>query len=288
MLMSLSRCRLGLRGLSRSFCANVAPAAPVVVDPSQTILTNAMKHVQTSGWTIEALGQGARDAGFPSIAHGMFPRGPIELVDFFMDDWQAKMQAALAAEPIDATSEYVATDRLKRGVQIRLQLLAPYLHVWPQAMALGALPQNAPTTMKKLAQAADDIWFFAGDRSTDLSWYTKRALLTGIYAATELFMLTDASPNYEETWKFLDRRVEEAIALGDLPQNAGDIAGMVSIGLQSLLSTTAALAGPLSSQVVAQVVQQVPNPLSAIPTMTAPRPPVQTAPMDPKPVDPKP
>ncbi|EQC42336.1 hypothetical protein SDRG_00075 [Saprolegnia diclina VS20] len=273
---TLSRCRLGLRSLPRSFCAHAAPAAPVAADPSQTILTNALRHVQASGWTIETLGQGARDAGFPSIAHGMFPRGPIELVEFFMDDWQRQVQDALAAEPVDG--EFVPTDRLKRGVQIRLQLLSPYLHVWPQAMALGALPQNAPTTMKKLAQASDDIWFFAGDRSTDLSWYTKRAVLTGIYTATELFMLTDTSPNHEDTWCFLDRRVEEAIALGEVPQNAGDIAGMVSIGLQSLLSTAAALAGPLSSQVVAQVAHTVPNPLSSIPTMTTPRSPTEPKP----------
>ncbi|KDO29793.1 hypothetical protein SPRG_19696 [Saprolegnia parasitica CBS 223.65] len=225
---TLSRCRLGLRSLPRSFCAHAAPAAPVAADPSQTILTNALRHVQASGWTIEALGQGAQDAGFPSIAHGMFPRGPIELVEFFMDDWQRQVQDALAAEPVDG--EFVPTDRLKRGVQIRLQLLAPYLHVWPQAMAL------------------------------------------------ELFMLTDTSPNREETWKFLDRRVEEAIALGEVPQNAGDIAGMVSIGLQSLLSTAAALAGPLSSQVVAQVAHQVPNPLSSLPTMTTPRPPTEPKP----------
>ncbi|OQS07130.1 ubiquinone biosynthesis protein COQ9 [Thraustotheca clavata] len=269
-----------------------------VEDPSVTILSNALRHVQSTGWSIESLGQGARDAGFPSIAHGMFPRGPIELVEFFMDDWQRQVQVKLAAEPLDENNDFVATDRLKRGVQIRLQLLAPYLHVWPQAMALGALPQNAPTTMRKLAQMADDIWFFAGDRSTDISWYTKRAVLTGIYTATELFMLTDTSENFEETWKFLDRRVEEAIALGDLPHNVGDIAGMMSIGLQSLLSTAAALAGPLSSQVVAQVANQVPNPLSSIPTMTASRPAAPVAPVAPEtpvapttsttPVEPKP
>ncbi|RHY15575.1 hypothetical protein DYB25_001946 [Aphanomyces astaci] len=217
-------------------------------------------------WSVDSLGSGARDAGYPSVAHGMFPRGPIELVEYFMDDLQHKVQDKLAAETIDLP----VTDRLKRGIRFRLELLAPYISVWPQAMALGALPQNAPTTVKKLAEMVDDIWVYAGDRSTDVSWYTKRAVLTGVYTATELFMLTDQSPNHEDTWRFLDRRIEEAIALGDIPNNAQDVAGMLSIGIQSLLSTAAALAGPLTTQVVQQVGQHVPNPLTAFPSTAFP------------------
>ncbi|KUF98626.1 hypothetical protein AM588_10009402 [Phytophthora nicotianae] len=74
-------------------------------------------------------------------------------------------------------------------------------------------------TAKRLAMLSDEIWYFAGDKSTDLSWYTKRAILTGIYASTELFMLNDKSPNFQDTWAFLDRRVDETIQLGELPQN---------------------------------------------------------------------
>ncbi|KAG9413682.1 Ubiquinone biosynthesis protein coq9, mitochondrial [Aphanomyces cochlioides] len=275
MFLQRSIRRIGLS--SRAFTSAASAATPLEPpkqqDPSQVILTHGLRHVNTSGWTLESLGNGARDAGFPSVAHGMFPRGPIELVEYFMDDVQRQVQDKLAAE----TEDLPVTDRLKRGIKFRLEILAPYLSMWPQAMALGALPQNAPTTVKKLAEMIDDIWVYAGDRSTDMSWYTKRAVLTGVYTSTELFMLTDQSPNHEETWRFLDRRIEEAIALGELPNNAQDVAGMLSIGVQSLLSTAAALAGPLTHQVVTQVSQHVPNPLSAIPNpIVSPPPPVST------------
>ncbi|KAF0695264.1 Aste57867_13906 [Aphanomyces stellatus] len=279
-MMFLQRTARRCAPLSRSFTAAASATAnpSTQQDPSQIILTNALRHVQTTGWSVESLGSGARDAGYPSVAHGMFPRGPIELVEYFMDDVQRQVQDKLALE----TEDLPVTDRLKRGIQLRLQILAPFIGVWPQAMALGALPQNAPTTVKKLAEMVDDIWVYAGDRSTDMSWYTKRAVLTGVYTSTELFMLTDQSPNYEETWRFLDRRIEEAVALGDVPNNVQDVAGMMSIGIQSLLSTAAALAGPLTHQVVSQVGHQLPNPLSAIPTSKAPLPPV-TPPAAPKP-----
>ncbi|GCC18494.1 hypothetical protein chiPu_0022368 [Chiloscyllium punctatum] len=56
----------------------------------------------------------------------------------------------------------------------------------------------------------DEIWYYAGDRSIDSSWYTKRAILAGIYNTTELVLLQDSSPDYEDTWNFLENRVHDA------------------------------------------------------------------------------
>lgn len=43
-----------------------------------------------------------------------------------------------------------------------------------------------------------------------MNWYTKRAALATIYSATELYMSQDISPDFVETYRFLDRRLEEA------------------------------------------------------------------------------
>ena len=51
-------------------------------------------------------------------------------------------------------------------------------------MALKAFPANTPSALQTLALMVDDMWYWAGDRSTDFSWYTKRALLTSIYVST--------------------------------------------------------------------------------------------------------
>ena len=57
----------------------------------------------------------------------------------------------------------------------------------------------------------DEIWYMAGDRSTDINWYTKRGLLKTVYISTELYMLQDKSHNHEQTWKFLERRIDEMV-----------------------------------------------------------------------------
>lgn len=60
----------------------------------------------------------------------------------------------------------------------------------------------------------DGIWRAAGDTSTDYNWYTKRALLAGVYTSTELYMLTDCSPEFADTDAALERRITEVLTIG--------------------------------------------------------------------------
>ena len=70
------------------------------------------------------------------------------------------------------------------------------------------------TMLKQRAQLVDDIWHACGDTATDYNWYTKRGLLAAVYAATELFMITDYSPGYADTWQSLDRRLKDVKRFG--------------------------------------------------------------------------
>ena len=100
-------------------------------------------------------------------------------------------------------------DKIRVGIKRRLQEMTPYLDKWPQGMALGLKPQNLTTTMSQLYNISDEIWYLAGDRSTDINWYTKRHLLTKVYCLTELYMIQDKSQGFSDTWEFLDRRLQE-------------------------------------------------------------------------------
>ena len=39
-------------------------------------------------------------------------------------------------------------------------------------------------------------------------------LLAGVYTSSELFMLTDSSPDFEETWHYVDRSIGRVLKLG--------------------------------------------------------------------------
>jgi len=73
-----------------------------------------------------------------------------------------------------------------------------------------AQPSNVKMSLDHLGRVVDDIWYYAGDRSADMHWYTKRASLAAIYSATELFMTQDMSMDYVETERFLDNKLKQA------------------------------------------------------------------------------
>jgi len=80
------------------------------------------------------------------------------------------------------------------------------------------------------------VWHQAGDKAVDFSWYTKRAIVSKIYVATELYMLQDDSSEHEATWEFLDRRIDNVLAMGRAINSNSNLASAVQTGMQSIIS----------------------------------------------------
>jgi ubiquinone biosynthesis protein COQ9 len=55
------------------------------------------------------------------------------------------------------------------------------------------------------------MWRAAGDSSVDFAWYTKRATLAAVYAATMLAWMDDDSEGFADTRAFLDRRIGDVM-----------------------------------------------------------------------------
>jgi ubiquinone biosynthesis protein COQ9 len=89
-----------------------------------------------------------------------------------------------------------------------------------RAVTILALPQNAPLAMRLLYETVDGVWYATGDSATDFSFYTKRATLAGIYAATLLYWLEDHSPAAADTRAFLDRCLGDVARIGQARQRA--------------------------------------------------------------------
>ena len=82
-----------------------------------------------------------------------------------------------------------------------------------RAGALLALPHLAPLALALSYRTADRIWRWAGDGSTDFNFYTKRALCAGVYLATLVHWFRDTSPGHGDSWRFLDRRIEDVMTI---------------------------------------------------------------------------
>lgn len=98
-----------------------------------------------------------------------------------------------------------------------------------------AQPSHLPISLRELHALSDEIWHLAGDVSVDSSWYTKRASLSTVYAATDLFMTTDKSSDFAETREFLDRRLKDVQVVGSTARNVGQWLGFTAAASVNVL-----------------------------------------------------
>ncbi|CAO2610429.1 Ubiquinone biosynthesis protein COQ9, mitochondrial [Lemmus lemmus] len=182
------------------------------------ILTAALEFVPAHGWTAEAIAEGAQSLGLSSAAASMFGTDGSELILHFVTQCNARLTHILEEEQKLVQlgqAEKRKTDQfLRDAVETRLRMLIPYIEHWPRALSILLLPHNIPPSLNLLTTMVDDMWHYAGDQSTDFNWYTRRAVLAGIYNTTELVMMQDSSPDFEDTWRFLENRINDAMNMG--------------------------------------------------------------------------
>jgi ubiquinone biosynthesis protein COQ9 len=171
----------------------------------QRILTRALTHVPDYGWSDEALMHALAEEGLAATAFGMFPKGAADLVEHFVAGANAATIDRIQDHPEFDTMR--TPDLLKAAIKMRLEYNIPYLPRLSQSLAVALRPDALLPLASHVGWLVDDLWHLAGDKSTDSTWYTKRATLGAVYVSAELYMIGDKSPGFKNTWAFLDRRM---------------------------------------------------------------------------------
>lgn len=175
------------------------------------LVAAALVHVTFDGWSEAALRAGARDLGMSDDeVHELFPRGARQALAHF-SRW-ADRQMVEAFEAAD-TSELRLHEKIMLAVELRLNALAPHREAVRRGLTFLALPLNPALGAKLLYRTVDDVWYVAGDRSADFSFYTKRGLLAGVVASTTLYWLDDPTEDFADTHAFLERRIADVLRI---------------------------------------------------------------------------
>ncbi len=168
--------------------------------------------VPFDGWTSRGLRRALASIGAaPEDAEMLFPGGAADMVTAYIDLADRRMEAAAAA--MDMAALRVPT-RVRTVLALRFAQNRPHKEAVRRAFAVLSLPSNARIAALSAARTVDAVWRAAGDRSADFSWYTKRAILAGVYGATLLFWLRDQSDDDAATLAFLDRRLADVARIG--------------------------------------------------------------------------
>ncbi len=172
------------------------------------LVAATLPHVPFDGWSERALARGAADAGHDvTAARRAFPRGAAQLVEHHGSWADRRMLGRLEAMDLGAMR---TPERVAAAVRLWLEQSAADREAIRRALTFLAQPQHAALGLACLYRTVDAIWYATGDTATDFNFYTKRALLAGVFAATLLYWLDDDSDGSAASWAFLDRRLADA------------------------------------------------------------------------------
>lgn len=184
----------------------VAPEIDPIVAAKNAVLDAALPHVAFDGWSDKTLRAAIAESGVDEgLAHLAFPRGAVDLALWFHDRADGALEELLKTGALDGMR---IREKVAFAVRKRLEMVGADREAVRRAATLFALPIHAADGARAIWRTADIIWTGLGDTSDDANWYTKRAILSGVYSSTVLYWLGDSSEGFEDTWAFLDRRIE--------------------------------------------------------------------------------
>ncbi|MCA7010342.1 COQ9 family protein [Wolbachia endosymbiont of Tribolium confusum] len=140
-----------------------------------------------------------------------FQNGIYSALEYIAEDLNSSMETELWNSNLE---DMKVRERIKLAVQIRLSNYAKlpnYREFLKNVLLFSILPQNTYFSSKLLYRTVSTIWYGIYDQSTDFNYYTKRAILAGVYLSTILFFINDYSEDFADTLSFLDKRINNVM-----------------------------------------------------------------------------
>lgn len=180
-----------------------------LADVRAKVLAAALPNAAFDGWSGRLLAEAAKAA---KISDGelrlAFPKGAVDLIDYFLSEGDRLMLKTLESHDLAALK---IRERITLAVRARIEADLPYREALRRAITMAALPTSGGLGISALYRTVDAIWRAVGDTSTDFNFYSKRAVLAGVYSSTVMHWFSDESADYADTWAFLDRRIENVM-----------------------------------------------------------------------------
>jgi ubiquinone biosynthesis protein COQ9 len=201
------------------------PADPTLDEIREALAPRLAAHAAFDGWSDRAVAAAAAEQNVdPDIAKLALQGGPMELIEAWIGSVDAEMARRL---PADMLNVMKIRQRITALITTRLEIAAPDREGQRRSLAIMAMPQNLAASARIGWRSADRMWRLAGDSATDFNHYTKRVMLSAVYASTLAIFVNDESENFSETRAFLDRRIENVMQFETLKAQAKSRQAMI-------------------------------------------------------------
>ena len=186
------------------------------------VLQHAKPIIVKHGWNNELLKKISKSSKYNyEDIQLLFLNGYKDLLQLYLDEINIKM--TLKSKSINFLRLKVH-ERIRELIILRLKILSKEKNLISRTFNHLLLPQNYKLSIKNLYKTVDQIWFLAGDNSTDFNFYSKRIILGSIYLSTiKHFIKND---NLNETINLLDKKLK---AVSNIPKFKNKFNDTISI-----------------------------------------------------------
>jgi ubiquinone biosynthesis protein COQ9 len=177
----------------------------------EKLLLEFINNVVFEGFSISALRSASLQI-FEDINYHLvlFPGGLAEIAEYYEQYSLARLMKQLE----EATEIKGITKKIETALVYKI-IKSNFAKEFLAELAKFYLrPQNTPIAIKAAWNVSDAIWQFAGDKSTNYNYYTKRGLLFSVYNASILYYLQDNSDDHIQTEEFITNSLVKVASIG--------------------------------------------------------------------------
>ena len=178
----------------------------------QVVLRFAKEFISEKGLTKNCLVNISKKYGLNADETDLlFPQGNIDLIKFALEQLNNDLevycrQIDLIRLPIHKRIRKVLLSKISIMNKDKLFYRSIFINL--------LVPKKNFSLSSQLYNSVDQLWFIAGDSSTDFNFYTKRLILSGIYSRVMLFFFNNN--NQEELENILDESLKRVSKIPEI------------------------------------------------------------------------
>ena len=178
----------------------------------QVVLRFAKEFVSENGLTKNCLENISKKYGLNTDETDLlFPQGNIDLIKFALE--QLNNDLEVYCKQIDLIRLPIHK-RIRKVLLSKISLMNKDKFFYRSIFLNLLIPKKNFSLSSQLYNSVDQLWFIAGDSSTDFNFYTKRLILSGIYSRVMLFFFNNN--NQEELENILDESLKRVSKIPEI------------------------------------------------------------------------
>ena len=146
--------------------------------------------LNNNAWSKDLINNAENNCKFSHEYHYiLFPDGDLQILQEF-ESW-------LDDHMLSALNKIERPKKIRDQIALALETRIIDLITKDAAISISAyhiLPQNICAANESAFKTCDVIWKYAGDKSTDFNYYSKRGLLFPVYLSAKAFYFADLLP----------------------------------------------------------------------------------------------